>query len=463
MTPKELADKQSEIIFEDGKVLFIKVKGYDAMDYYASERLKGEYNKFNRYGDIYLIVDKDGDNSYLINQIRNGGTDLIDFDGMRGNFTDVTSDYPQLQSKLVEFIKPDNAYEMLLLIKAGKKVDRWDLKSADECMVGVQYNDKNPGKSMIQLQFNEEEYFGFFDFNEKEWDTSILKSIFGGYYGGSYNVIDNDYAYQDWKEGYLLGNLNDENYERLRDIIAFLSPELAKMYKDGNEDSYRISVSKFLDSNFEWFGDRLQEEYTDMRNDAATNEIKKIAIKDIADVFQNYGVFRNKGVFTYYVSTVNVLLSLYRKTQNKNATILELFEELGNEMDLSIGNYHEIGFETYDFDGDEYNKMVSEQLDKMMEQIEDEPEKFERFKEYGETLAKLDKLGYEIGQQYKLPADETKTFRIEEIRKDDSKIILIHWDGMRGQKRSYTYEEFVNYLQSPELFETIVKRLKRIV
>jgi hypothetical protein len=218
-----------------------------------------------------------------------------------------------------------------------------------------------------------------------------------------------------------------------------------------------------LDSNFEWFGDRLQEEYTDMRNDAATNEIKKIAIKDIADVFQNYGVFRNKGVFTYYVSTVNVLLSLYRKTQNKNATILELFEELGNEMDLSIGNYHEIGFETYDFDGDEYNKMVSEQLDKMMEQIEDEPEKFERFKEYGETLAKLDKLGYEIGQQYKLPADETKTFRIEEIRKDDSKIILIHWDGMRGQRRSYTYEEFVNYLQSPELFETIVKRLKRIV
>jgi hypothetical protein len=41
MAPKELADKQSEIIFEDGKVLFIKVKGYDAMDYYASERLKG--------------------------------------------------------------------------------------------------------------------------------------------------------------------------------------------------------------------------------------------------------------------------------------------------------------------------------------------------------------------------------------------------------------------------------------
>jgi hypothetical protein len=221
MTPKELADKQSEIIFEDDKVLFIKVKGYDAMDYYASERLKGEYNKFNRYGDIYLIVDKDGDNSYLINQVRNGGTDLIDFDGMRGNFTDVISDYPQLQSKLVEFIKPENAYEMLLLIKAGKKVDRWDLKSADECMVGIQYNDKNPGKSMIQLQFNEEEYFGFFDFNEKEWDTSILKSIFGGYYGGSYNVIDNDYAYQDWKEGYLLGNLNDENYERLEILLNF--------------------------------------------------------------------------------------------------------------------------------------------------------------------------------------------------------------------------------------------------
>ena len=463
MTPKELADKQSEIIFEDGKVLFIKVKGYDAMDYYASERLKGEYNKFNRYGDIYLIVDKDGDNSYLINQVRNGGTDLIDFDGMRGNFTDVISDYPQLQSKLVEFIKPENAYEMLLLIKAGKKVDRWDLKSTDDCMVGITYNDKNPGKSMIQLQFREEEYFNFFEFEEGQYDKSILESIFGGgYYGYSFSIIDSYYAYDEWKEGYLLHNLNAENYKRLEDIVKFLSPDISNL-KTKDDEKYRVNIAKFLDSNFEWFGDRLREEYTELRNDYAEKKVEETAIKDIADVFQQYGVFRNKGVFTYYVSTVNVILSLYSMTQNKTATILELFEELGKEMDLGVGNYNEVAMEAYNWDGNKFNEVASEQLDKMMEQIEDEPEKFERFKEYGETLAKLDKLGYEIGQQYKLPADETKTFRIEEIRKDDSKIILIHWDGMRGQKRSYTYEEFVNYLQSPELFETIVKRLKRIV
>jgi len=462
MTPKELADKQSEIIFEDDKVLFIKVKGYDAMDYYASERLKGEYNKFNRYGDIYLIVDKDGENSYAMNQVRNGYTDVLDFDGMVNNFMDVIEDYPQLESKLVDFIKPENAYEMLLLIKAGKKVDRWDLKSADECMVGITYNTKTPGKSMIQLEFSENEYFGFFEFEEKDWDKNILESIFGGRYS-SYNVLDYDYAYEEWKEGYLIGNLNTENYDRLRDIIAFLSPELAKMYKDGNEDSYRSSVSKFLDSNFAWFGERLQEEYTDLRNEAANDKIKETAIKDIADIFQNYGVFRNKGVFTYYVTTVNVLLSLYRKTQNKTATILELFEEIGKEMDLNIGQYHNEGFESYDFDDKKFNEVASEGLDRMMEEIENEPEKFERFKEYGEILNKLSKLGYEIGRQYPLPTDPKKMFRIEEISKNDSKIILIHWDGTRGQKRSYTFEEFVNYLQSPELFESLVRKLKRIV
>jgi hypothetical protein len=464
MTPKELADEESEIKFEDDKVLFIKVKGYDAMDYYASEKLKREYNKFNRYGDVYLIVDKDGENSYVLNQVRNGYTDVLDFDGMVNNFMDVIEDYPQLESKLVEFIKPENPYEMLLLIKAGKKYDKWDMRSIDESLNGMTLNEKNPGKSMIQLMFDADEYISFFDYKEGEWDARILGSIFGNsYYGSSFDLIPSDMTWDDWKEGYMFGSFDDKNKKKLDDIVSFLIPGV-KDLKDKDEDKYNKSVVQFLDTNFPVVGERIADEYNSLRNESAVEKIKEIGIKDIADVFQQYGVFRKSGVFTNYVTTVNILLSLYKKTQSKQATIVELFKELGEEMDLDIGYYNEVAMDSWDFDFEQFNDVVGDQLDTILEEIEDEPEKFEAFKNYADVLKKLNNMGYEIGGQYKVPNTDN-SFRVEEIRKDDSKIVIVHWNKSsgRGERRSYTIEEFANYLHSPELFESLVKRLKRIV
>lgn len=461
MSPKEFAEKDSEKLFEDDEVLFIRTKGFPAIEYYGGDYLKTNYYPYRR-NTIYLIIGKGGKKSYVIFVPEYGRPSVQDYDGKFLDFSAIIKTYPQMETEVLELTGGDTAYGLLKLIKSGKKVDKWQLKDVDECMVGITFNEKNPGKSMIQLLFDESEYFGFFEFSEGDWDKNILDSVFGSRYS-SYNVIDSGYAYEEWKEGYLIGNLNNENYERLKDIIAFLSPEIAKMYKDGNEDSYRSSVSKFLDSNFEWFGEKLQEEYTDIRNEVAIERIKEEAIRDLADVFQLYGVIRNKGVFTYYVSVVNVLLSLYSLVQDKTISIGELFKEIGKEMNLSVGHYHEIGFENYDWDDKRFNETVSDALDQIMEEIENEPEKFERFKEYGVILSKLDKLGYEIGKQYKLPTNESNSFRIEEIQKDNGKIILIHWDGRRGEKRSYTFEEFVNYLNSPELFENLIRKLKKLL
>ena len=58
MTPKELADEQSNIIFENDDVLFIEILGYQAMEYYGSESLNQDYKPNKGIGgDIYLIID----------------------------------------------------------------------------------------------------------------------------------------------------------------------------------------------------------------------------------------------------------------------------------------------------------------------------------------------------------------------------------------------------------------------
>lgn len=463
MTPKELADNESKKLFEDKDVLFIKVLGYDAMDYYASETLTYNFNSFSRRGTIYLIIDKKGNDSYLLIEVNRGSNELYDFKGNNVNFGNIINKHKQIESLLVDFITPKTPYEMLLLIKSGKKVDRWDLKDVDECMVGIKFNEKSLGKSMIQLQFSEDEYIDLFEFEEGDWDSRILGTLFGrSYYGGNIDVFSSDMSWDEWKEGYMLSSFNNDNLKEIEDILSFLSPEIKKL-KDKDQDKYYKNVVEFLDSNFRWFGENVDSEYYTLRNDAAGESIKSEAIKDLADVFQNYGVFRNKGVFTYYVSVVNILISLYKKIKNKEASILELFKELAKELKLKVGSYYEIAMEDWSFDGESFNKYVKEQIDRLKEEIEDNPEKFERFKEYGEVISKLNEMGYEVGKQYKLPADSSISFKIQEVRKDDSRIVLINWKDYKGTLRSYTFEEFVNYLNSPEIFENLIRKLKKIL
>jgi len=238
MTPKELADNESKKLFEDKDVLFIKVLGYDAMDYYASETLTYNFNSFSRRGTIYLIIDKKGNDSYLLIEVNRGSNELYDFKGNNVNFGNIINKHKQIESLLVDFITPKTPYEMLLLIKSGKKVDRWDLKDVDECMVGIKFNEKSLGKSMIQLQFSEDEYIDLFEFEEGDWDSRILGTLFGrSYYGGNIDVFSSDMSWDEWKEGYMLGSFNNDNLKEIEDILSFLSPEIKKL-KDKDQDKY---------------------------------------------------------------------------------------------------------------------------------------------------------------------------------------------------------------------------------
>jgi hypothetical protein len=466
MSPKELADEQSKVIFENDDVMFIEIYGYQAMEYYGSEYLNRTYkpNKL-RGGDLYLVIDKKGDNNYQIFEPKRGNVEIEDFDGKMKEFFEIIKKYPPLEKILIDLITINTPYGMLLTIKNGVDVDRWRLRDIDDCFGHAVFNSKNPGKSMINLLFDESEFFGFFEFSEGDYDKGILESIFGSRYGGyyGYDIYDSDTIYYEWKEGYILRNINDENEQLLTKIVTIASPALLK-FKD-NQDKYYENVSKFLDDNFSGEAQNMKDEYKDLLNNGADEKIKKFAISDIGDPFRNYGVIvKGDKYFSNYVTTVNVLLTLYGMTGvDKNASIKDLFEKLGKSLDLNIGNYNEIGRESYEIDEEKLNDVVKTNLEEILEYIEENPEQYEGTKKYGEVLQTLDKMGYNMGEQYPLPFDNKKRFRIEDINKDNYRINLIHFDGIKGEKRSYSLEEFNNYLQSPELFESLVKKLKKML
>ena len=140
-----------------------------------------------------------------------------------------------------------------------------------------------------------------------------------------------------------------------------------------------------------------------------------------------------------------------------------LFKKLVKSLNLNIGNYNEIGRESYEIDEEKWNDVVKSNLEEILEYIEENPKQYEGTKKYGEVLQTLDKMGYNMGEMYPLPFDNKKRFRIEDVNKDNYRINLIHFDGIKGEKRSYSLEEFNNYLQSPELFESLVKKLKKML
>lgn len=476
MTPKELADDHIDIIFEDDKVLFIKVYNRDAAEYYGSEYINNNYSYFrgetSSYGrhrnDIYFIVNKDdnkSDENIFIVVYQYGKVDIMDFDGKISDFSDVLSKYPQIKLPFVELVASDTPYGILTLIKSGKKVDKYDLNKTDECLSKLQFNEKNPGKSMISLSFDKDEYFKFFDFQEDDWDRRILESVFGSssYYGGySEDLYNSDSVYEDWKEGYILGSIGQENLDLLDSIISFVSPDIISL-KEKDSDTYYQQASKLLSDNFGRQADDIQEEYQRLRNESAEESIKEQAVRDIGDVFQDFGIFR-RVLFESYYTTVGVLLSLYGQVSDKSLSIKDLFKEIGHENSGSIGYYAEDVYNTY-LDVPTFHSIVKNNLEEILEKIESNPEQYESAKNYGNVLIRLSKLGYKAGASYDLPNNPNKRFRIEDIDKSTSRIKVREWGekSMVSKIKSFTIEEFVNYLNSPELFENLIRKLKKLL
>jgi hypothetical protein len=341
MSPKELAEKQALTIFENDNVRFIELLGYNAMEYYGSEYLIHNYSAMKgRWGTLYLILDKKGDKNYQIFEPKYGKAEIINFEGHSVDFVDVLKNYPELTSEFIKIVGSETPYLALLQIKNGIEIDKYNLRDSDSCFGNIVFNKKRPEKSMIELHFDESEFFEFFKFKNGSDDRNVLNYIFNGAYG--YEIYNDDWSYYEWKEGYILKMINDENEKLLNKIINYVSPDILQ-YQKNDTDKYFQNAADFLYDNFyseiSSIIDNLQEEL----NENSENSIKEAAIEDIGDPFNDFGIFvKGDTYFNTYMTTVTILLRLFELYGEVNFTLPELFEKLGNDLNYRIGNYYEI-------------------------------------------------------------------------------------------------------------------------
>jgi len=200
--------------------------------------------------------------------------------------------------------------------------------------------------------------------------------------------------------------------------------------------------------------DNIISDYVGEYNQCKTKGFNTMIKNDFCNPFQNYGIF-TKYCLTEYFTSVGMLLSLYDTMGDKTLTISELLFRIGSEMQIAGWSEYIYEVDCEDFDQESFDSYSSRYLDNIIEKLEDESQ-YEDIYEYSELYKRLDSR-FKINTRNK-----TKTgreFFYRGINPANNRILVqvFKKDG-ETEERSYSEEEFENFLVSPDLFESKKRR-----
>lgn len=464
-----MEEDERKILIDDDKVLFIDVQQASDIEKYAQDDIKKDLiddwvRLWRDNGDFYIIVDKryPGNTHYLY-QPKTGNITYWDeyFDEITfKEFVNSLNHYRM--NSAAEYVKEHfpsygDTYQLLMDIKNGKTFRRYyDFTEYDELIYRIELKEKNPAKSIIQIHFeDEEQYCSLFEelSDDDKWFIKVLFSYYDGYeFKDGYSTDD------DWNEGYLLRGFSQENIDKVREILKYTNPNLVNF--DSTDDDACREVSQFLDNLDSNRISYITGEYTSLFNYSANKVAKQEITNDLCNVLTPY-YFITKYCMSDYFTSVGLLLKLYDRYGNPEMTILELLEVIGKTMTNVSGGYYEYSYEYgyNEFDDNAFNQEVSNNLDKMLEDIlEDYDDSKQEI--YNNVIAK-----YGIDKTHKIPTSEDESFKIVRIDDETGKIVISKFKtsdpwGTR-EEHSYTAEEFNSFLNNYKLFES--KRIKNII
>lgn len=452
---KNDAYKGSKILYEDDNIIFLKCLSYESAKYFGPPFLWKKWNT-HKYGDTFIVVDKKGNDwsptkSYVIS-VSDYGVHYLDDEDQEIKTSTFFHWFPQIENLVYKTIPAKNIYQILKKIQNGEEYPSHTLNRYDDLISSFRFNKTSPGKSMIQLTFDyDEDYFKLFDLSEG--DIWFLRNLFS-YYSYDMGFYSSDMGYEDWREGYLVYEFNDENRRKIFEIMTYFDPKLSTMDGENN-----IQISKLLYDTFPRQTESIIDDYQSEKEQCMTRTAQEEITNELKDKFINYGIFEKK-TFNKYVTTVNVLLSLYKMYNDHDLTIQELMSKLGHEF--SVGPYEEYMYEygCNDFDSESYNNYVSHQLKKILEEIE-ESDRFSNLDEFKKVSSEVRK-NYEFDKWYPTPKDKTLKFNIRSIDPKTNKLTIVTQRQFEDAKnRSLTLDEFNSFLYNLELFERKILKTRK--
>jgi hypothetical protein len=437
---------ESKIIFEDENWLIVEPLDSKSYFYYAPEKMKSEWGEFQG-GDVYFVIYKlfppqDGLKTYTV--FTDGEENsLFWWNGRvvkkKKNFFEEFPDY--IKEQISKLLTPSRVYDLLSRLASGEDIPSRIIENSDTLIESVRIVKSNPRKSMVYIEFDDlDSFFDIFKLNDDDrWFYRAMNS-----YYDSYDFYDSSWGYEEWREGYLVRWFNNENTQKFKEIVNLLFPE----YNDLSDDEKVSEVCKKLDDMFDEISEIYEEYVTELnycKNRAGEDMVKD----ELCGVFDTYGLVE-KVCTRSYVTAVNILLLMYREVNDNTLTLSELFSELVSNQDFGGWYDYMYDIECVDFDDESFQRTVERCLEEIYDKIEDS-EEFINVSEYSRIIQQIT-TEYPIDTNSKTKYG--KKFKVIKINPKDNKIhIAVDTGGGMGEKRSYTEEEFNNFLVSPELFE----------
>ena len=421
---------------------------YDSFVYYAPEYMKSEWSRF-REGDTYFVIDKNnrlknGFVTYAIHK-EDGKIYYYNAYGIVRPKSDIFFKFPDEVKNVLDNIIGSDIYKLLVKINNGEVVSSREMENADEFIYDFKYTPKAPFKSKITFRFDDEEYIKLF--NPSEDDLWYYNAITSRY--DSYEFSDSYQATQDFQDGYIEQFFRGENRVKLKEILSIVLPDAV----DLDTDTKRENAGKKLYEMFEDEIDYIISDYTAEENQCKTRAFEKMIKDDFCNAFYNDGIY-TRSCLTEYFTSAGILLDLFDTIGDKTLTIQELLFRIGSDMNIANWSDYIYELDCDDFDYESLDRYVSNYLDKIQEKLEDES-KYIDIHEYSELYKRLDSK-FKINKVY--PTKYKTEFLYKGIDPGDNKIIIQVFKKDGGlEDRSYTEEEFNNFLVSPELFEGFIR------
>uniref|UniRef100_A0A6C0JER8 Uncharacterized protein n=1 Tax=viral metagenome TaxID=1070528 RepID=A0A6C0JER8_9ZZZZ len=301
---------------------------------------------------------------------------------------------------------------------------------------------------IMVLKFEDsEEYFKLFGFDK--YQATNLSRIFS-YYGGM-EWFDSYTAAEDWGEGYLYNYFNDENKEIFEEIKQYMSPELD--LEDNNE---LVQFCRFMAETFHNRIDIIVGDYTGEMDNAIEATMKNAIRADLCDIFRGDGIYQaGDSCFYKYYTTVDTLIKIYDRFDDKTSDIYEILKKLGEDKGVEGNEYNDWYEYNYqdNFDNDSFNRTVTWNLEKIKDELL-ESDRFKDIEEYKKVRETLEKYKYEYNVWYDLPKDKNTMFKITGVEPETNEVVFVYKKKMTQDFKDgrLSLERFNLFLYHPELF-----------
>lgn len=436
------------ILLDNEDWMVVDPLDYNSFVYYAPEYMKSEWNTY-REGDTYFIIDKNSQSNngfvtYAIHK-EDGKVHFYNAYGAARPKNDISDKFPDEVKNVLDNIISSDIYKLLVKISNGEVVSSREMENTDESIYDFKYTPKAPFKSKIVLRFDDDEYIKLFDPSDDDmWYYNAITSRYDTY------EFESEYqATEDFQQGYIEQFFRGENIVKLKEILSIILPDAVEL----DTDEKRESAGKKLYDMFENEIDNIISDYNMEINQCKTRGFEKMIKDDFCDAFFNYGIF-TENCLTRYFTSVGMLLALYDTMGDKTLTIKELLFKIGSDMNIVGWGDFVYELDCDDFDNESLDRYVSDYLDKIMEKLEDESQYID-IHEYSELYKRLSSK-FKINSRYF--TDYKRDFFYRGIDPTNNKILIQVFKKEGGlENRSYTEEEFNNFLVSPELFEGFIR------